>query len=303
MLAPHSRPDRYAVVGHPVAHSKSPVIHAAFAEATAQHLRYDKLCAPLDGFVPTVHGFIAGGGMGLNVTIPFKIEAFELADLLSDRARAAGAVNTLRFDEQDGGVTIHGDNTDGAGLVNDITRNIGRRIEGTRILLLGAGGAARGTILPLLACGPKHLTIVNRTEARALELEARFAEAAHRHGCDLRAGGNALVAAPDAPYDIVINATSGSLSDAVPVFGAEAIGSNTLAYDMMYGPAPTVFMRHASALGAEVSDGLGMLVEQAAEAFFLWRNVRPDGLPVLRTLREGMSPHTHPFRTHTGAPG
>lgn len=295
------QPDRYAVIGHPVAHSKSPTIHAAFAKSTGEALRYVHLPAPLNGFEPTVRGFIAGGGRGLNVTVPFKMEAFALADTLSERARAAGAVNTLQMIDVDGTVCIHGDNTDGAGLVRDIEQNLRRPIEGCRVLLLGAGGAARGVILPLLDRRPRQLTIVNRTAARAFELRDRFAEHAKRQGCQFDAGGVAPVAAP---YDIVVNATSGSLSGDVPVFGDGAIGPSTLVYDMMYGAEPTVFMRHATALGAIAHDGLGMLVEQAAESFLLWRGRLPEGQPVLAILRERTkAPNNAPNNAHRNALG
>lgn len=282
----HIGVDRYAVIGHPVAHSKSPTIHAAFAKTTGETLRYVHLPAPLDGFEATVRGFIAGGGRGLNVTVPFKMEAFALSDTLSDRARAAGAVNTLKMIDVDGNVRIHGDNTDGAGLVRDIERNLHRSIEGCRVLLLGAGGAARGVIQPLLDCRPQQLTIVNRTTARADELRERFADHAALRACRFDVGTLEPVAVP---YDIVINATSGSLSGDLPPFGDGTIGPGTLVYDMMYAAEPTVFMRHALALGAAAHDGLGMLVEQAAESFFLWRGVLPEGQPVLAMLR-GQAP-------------
>lgn len=300
MVSIPSRLDRYAVIGHPVNHSKSPAIHAAFAAATEQAMRYGRINAPLDGFAATVLGFAAGGGHGLNVTVPFKLEAFGLADTVSERASAAGAVNTLRFDAPDGDadpegpIHIYGDNTDGAGLVRDIEVNIGYALAGRRVLLLGAGGAARGAVLPLLAQHPAHLTIVNRSAARAVELHARFAAEALRVGCELRSGGNDVVDAPETPYDVVINATAASLADEVPVFGSAAIADKTLAYDMMYGPMPTIFMRHAAALGADVHDGLGMLVEQAAESFLLWRGVRPDSASVLAALRADMAKALHP---------
>ncbi|MCY0388894.1 shikimate dehydrogenase [Robbsia sp. Bb-Pol-6] len=275
--------DRYAVIGNPVGHSKSPDIHAAFAAATGQRLRYDRLEAPLDGFAATVQAFAAAGGRGLNVTVPFKLEAFALADTLTARAAAAGAVNTLRFQTAEGRIVIEGDNTDGAGLVHDLQHNLHCRLAGARILLLGAGGAARGVLLPLLECRPACLAIANRTPARAHELQAHFAAAAGRLDCLLTAAGTSGPAA--ARYDVVINATSGSLAGDVPAFAAGAIGPGTLAYDMMYGAEATVFMRHAAALGATAHDGLGMLVEQAAESFALWRGVRPDGGAVLARLR------------------
>lgn len=269
----------YAVIGNPIAHSKSPFIHARFAEQTGECIEYRRLLAPLDGFVQTVRAFAAAGGRGANVTVPFKLEAHVLADSLSARAAAAGAVNTLRFD----GDRIHGDNTDGVGLVRDIEANLGVRLAGARILLLGAGGAARGVVLPMLERGPRSLLIVNRTAAKAEALVAQFAAAARNAGCAL-AGGGPEVVEPSA-YDVIVNATAGSLDAALPECDKRAFGRGTLAYDMMYGAQPTVFMRHAESLGARAADGLGMLVEQAAESFFLWRAVRPASAPVLAELR------------------
>ncbi|MCG5072789.1 shikimate dehydrogenase [Paraburkholderia tagetis] len=295
--------DRYAVVGNPVAHSKSPYIHAQFAAATGEPVEYDRLLAPLDGFVEHVQAFRAAGGRGLNVTVPFKLEAHALASRLSPRAAAAGAVNTLRFDE-DG---IFGDNTDGFGLVRDIEVNLGVSLKGARVLLLGAGGAARGVVLPMLERQPREITIVNRTAQKAHALVEQFEAAAREAACLINGGG------PDAvfrdpvyrdpvyrdpvyrdpidpkPYDVIVNATAGSLDAALPECDARAFGAGTLAYDMMYGAEPTVFMRHAESLGARASDGLGMLVEQAAESFFVWRGVRPDGAPVLAALRKQLA--------------
>ncbi|CAN7212194.1 shikimate dehydrogenase [Trinickia sp. LjRoot230] len=269
----------YAVVGNPIAHSKSPFIHARFAAQTGEPVEYRHLLAPVDGFAATVRAFAAAGGRGLNVTVPFKLEAHALAKTLSARAEAAGAVNTLRFDT-DG---LRGDNTDGVGLVRDIEANRGVRIADARILLLGAGGAARGVILPLLERAPAELVVVNRTAAKADGLVEQFSAAAHKAGSVLTGGGPEAIA-PHA-YDIVINATAGSLDDSLPECDERAFGAGTLAYDMMYGPQPTVFMRHAVALGAQAADGLGMLVEQAAESFFVWRAVRPATAPVLLELR------------------
>ncbi|WP_069268527.1 shikimate dehydrogenase [Paraburkholderia nodosa] len=271
--------DRYAVVGNPVAHSKSPYIHAQFALQTGERVEYDRLLAPLDGFVQHVQAFHAAGGRGLNVTVPFKLEAHALAHKLSPRAAAAGAVNTLRFDA-DG---IFGDNTDGFGLVRDIEVNLGVALEGARVLLLGAGGAARGVVLPMLERRPREITIVNRTAPKAHALIEQFAGAAGEFGCILSGGGPQDV--DPKPYDVIVNATAGSLDAALPECDERAFGTGTLAYDMMYGAQPTVFMRHAQALGARAADGLGMLVEQAAESFFVWRGVRPEGAPVLAALR------------------
>lgn len=276
--------DRYAVVGHPVGHSLSPRIHALFAVQTKQDLRYEAILAPLDGFAATVQAFFAAGGRGANVTVPFKEEAFRLARRLSPRARAAGAVNTLSLD----GGALFGDNTDGAGLVQDLAHNLGRGIARQRMLLLGAGGAARGAILPLLLEHPAHLVIANRTRAKALHLAAEFG--------GILAAGQPDRQSPAGPsacsfdelagrhFDIVINATSTGLSDSSLALPDEVFAPGSLAYEMVYGKE-TPFMAQARRAGAQVADGLGMLVEQAAEAFLLWRGVRPDTAPVLRELR------------------
>lgn len=269
--------DRYVVIGNPIAHSKSPQIHARFAQQTGEPVAYDRLLAPLDGFGPTVRDFIAAGGRGANVTVPFKLEAFALATERNARAEAAGAVNTLTFD----GSRIIGDNTDGVGLVRDIVAGAGVGIAGRRVLLLGAGGAARGVILPLLDESPAQIVIANRTLARAEELVQQFRP--------LHEQAMRLSAAPfgplDGAFDLIINATSASLSAELPPIPASAFSAQTFAYDMMYAAQPTVFMQAAAAHGAAVRDGLGMLVEQAAEAFFVWRGVRPDTAPVYAWLR------------------
>ncbi|AUN93962.1 shikimate dehydrogenase [Pseudazoarcus pumilus] len=270
--------DRYAVIGNPIAHSKSPRIHAAFAAQTGQQLVYEALLAPLDGFAAAVAEFRHAGGRGLNVTVPFKLEAHSLADRLSPRAEAAGAVNTLAFD----GDGIFGDNTDGAGLVRDIRHNLNYPIEGRRVLLLGAGGAARGVVLPLLGEAPVALTIANRTVTRAEELVERFGPQAG--AATLDACGFAALVGRD--FDLVINATAASLSDQAPDLPPGLYAPDALAYDMMYGRGDTPFMRAARRDGAaRTADGLGMLVEQAAESFRLWRGVRPDTAPVLEALR------------------
>lgn len=270
--------DRYAVIGHPIAHSKSPQIHVAFARQTAQDLGYEAILAPLDGFVATVQAFRAAGGRGMNVTVPFKLEAFALADRHTPRARAAGAVNTLAFDA-DG---ILGDNTDGAGLVRDLTVNLNCPLQGRRVLLLGAGGAARGAILPILDERPTALMIANRTVARAEELARVFAAEAG----DTQLSASSFAALAGQSFDVVINATAASLDDDVPPLPPGLYASGALAYDMMYGRGDTPFMTAARADGAaRVADGLGMLVEQAAESFTLWRGVRPDSRAVLAELR------------------
>jgi shikimate dehydrogenase len=266
--------DRYCVIGNPVAHSKSPAIHAAFAAQTGQDLVYEKCLAPLDGFDATVAQLIAAGYKGANVTVPFKLDAAVLAATLSERARAAGAVNTLSFTE----AGIAGDNTDGAGLVNDIVRNAGFAIVGKRVLLVGAGGAARGVILPLLGHRPQELVIANRTAATAEALAASFGG----HGVPVTACEFTALAGR---FDIVINATSASLAGALPPLPPAIFGRGTLALDMMYAADPTPFMQFASTHGAIARDGLGMLVEQAAEAFFVWRGVRPETGAVLAALR------------------
>ena len=269
--------DRYAVFGNPIDHSLSPRIHALFAAQTRQALRYEAICPPLDGFAAAVKDFIAAGGRGANVTLPFKEEAHRLADELTPRAAAAGAVNTLSF--SDG--KIHGDNTDGAGLVRDITLNLGHDLRAARIAMLGAGGAARGAILPLLAMQPATLLIANRTAAKAARLAAEFSHAGRIVG-----GGFDLLAGQT--FDVAIDATSAGLAAAqdaaTAVLPAPTFAANGLAYEMVYGRI-TPFMRDARAAGVETVDGLGMLVEQAAEAFFVWRGVRPDTAPVLTTLR------------------
>ena len=271
-------PDRYAVVGNPIAHSKSPLIHAAFARQTGERLVYEALLAPRDGFAATVAAFRAAGGRGLNVTVPFKLEAFALADRRSARAEAAGAVNTLAFDE-DG---IFGDNTDGAGLVRDLVHNLACPLEGRRILLLGAGGAARGVVLPLLAAHPAVVTLANRTEAKAHALVETFRAEAGATALD--AGGFAALAGRR--FDVVINATAASLADQAPALPPALYAVGALAYDMMYGRGDTPFLAAARRDGAaRLADGLGMLVEQAAESFLLWRGVRPATAPVLADLR------------------
>ncbi|OWW19032.1 shikimate dehydrogenase [Noviherbaspirillum denitrificans] len=270
----NTAPDRYVVIGNPIAHSKSPEIHARFAAQTGQRLVYDRLLAPVDGFSQAVRDFIREGGKGANVTVPFKLDAHALATELTPRAKAAGAVNTLKFDAD----AILGDNTDGVGMVTDIVTNAGVAMRGKRVLLLGAGGAARGVILPILDEQPSELVIANRTESKAAELASLFAG----HG-DIAASNFEML---QGQFDIVINATSASLADDLPPIPASTIGA--FAYDMMYGKEPTVFMHFASTHGAAVRDGLGMLVEQAAEAFFVWRGVRPDTAPVYAELRAAL---------------
>ncbi|MEH6434653.1 shikimate dehydrogenase [Massilia sp. DD77] len=268
--------DKYCVIGNPIAHSKSPQIHAAYAAATGQDISYERCLAPLDGFEATVRRLMEEGYRGANVTVPFKLDAFRLATRLEARARAAGAVNTLVFTPEG---EIVGDNTDGAGLVADIVRNAGLPLRGKRILMLGAGGAARGAMLPLLLEGPRELVIANRTLATAEALARDFPQYADR----IAVRGFAEV---EGAFDVVVNATSASLSADLPPVPASAFCRETLALDMMYGNKPTVYMAFAASHGARVRDGLGMLVEQAAEAFALWRGVRPDTADVLKSMRQ-----------------
>ncbi|MFZ6655331.1 shikimate dehydrogenase [Undibacterium sp. TJN19] len=279
MSTTRAQPDNYVVIGNPIAHSKSPAIHARFAELTAQAIDYQRLLAPLDSFVATVQTFIASGGKGANVTVPFKLEAFTLATELTPRAQAAGAVNTLKFDNGN----ILGDNTDGIGLVTDIIHNAGYSLRGKRVVLLGAGGAARGALLPLLQEQPAQLLIANRTVSRAQELLALAQEMSN--GIDLQA---CRFEDLQGSADIIINATSASLHDDVPPFSPTLFSPQTLAYDMMYAAQPTAFLRLASSHGAQCRDGLGMLVEQAAAAFALWRGVRPQTTIVLADMRVAM---------------
>jgi shikimate dehydrogenase len=270
--------DRYAVVGNPVAHSKSPVIHAEFARQTGQDIEYGRLLAPLDAFGATVQGFRNDGGRGLNVTLPFKLEAFELAQRRSARALAATAVNTLKF-ERDG---IFGDNTDGVGLVRDLRANLGVVIAGKRVLLMGAGGAAQGVIGPLLGERPAVLAIGNRTADKARGLAERFRQLIPEG----KVWAGSYGELEEVPFDLVINATSASLGDTVPELPHRAFALACTAYDMMYGKGLTPFLELAQQRGAALlADGLGMLVEQAAESFFVWRGVRPLTAPVIAKLK------------------
>jgi shikimate dehydrogenase len=270
-------PDQYAVIGNPVAHSKSPQIHAEFARQTGEELTYERLLAPTDRFKATVEAFRARGGLGVNITLPFKGAAFDQATRLSERARAAQAVNTLKFE----GNAIFGDNTDGAGLVNDLAHNLGRAIAGQRVLLLGAGGAARGVIKPLLEQQPACLTLANRAPGKAGDL-------AQSLGGSVELVSYAALAGLQ--FDIVINATSASLTGALPPLPPGVFAQGALAYDMMYGMGETPFLAFARIDGAAtLADGLGMLVEQAAESFLIWRGLRPDTAPVLKLLRQAIA--------------
>lgn len=274
-------PPRYAVIGNPIAHSRSPQIHAMFSAQTGRPLRYERLLAPVDGFLPTVQAFRESGGLGLNVTVPFKLEAYALAEAhLSERARLAGAVNTLSW--RDG--AWHGCNTDGVGLVNDLLR-LGVALAGARVLLVGAGGAARGVLQPLAEAGCARIHIVNRTAARAAELAAAWRAAAPLAATQVSAGALGQAAEPGG-WNVAINATASGLQDAAPDLPGGLYAPDALAYDMMYGARPTAFMRQAEADGAaRCADGLGMLVGQAAASFQIWHGVRPDPGPVLLALR------------------
>ena len=271
-------PVRLAVVGNPVAHSRSPQIHARFAAAAGHAVDYTRIEAPLDRFVATVRAFADGGARGCNVTVPFKGEAFAACARLSERARRAEAVNTIAF-EADG---WFGDNTDGAGLVHDIELNASVPLRGRRVLVLGAGGAAAGALDPLLAARPAALVVANRTPAKAQALIERFAASAAR--LDVPLSARALEA-PGADFDVLINATAASLQAAVPPLPTGTLRAGALALDMMYGAAALPFLRWARAQGAVARDGLGMLVEQAAEAYFVWMGVRPGTFQVLTELR------------------
>lgn len=278
---PHpSHPDLYCVMGNPIAHSRSPAIHARFAELTGQVLVYERCLLPVDGFAEGLrHFFAERGGRGCNVTVPFKLEAARLADERSERVDLAGAANTL-IRQPDG--RIHADNTDGLGLVADITRNAGVALAGRDVLLVGAGGAAAGVLGPLLQAGVRRLTVANRTLERAQALVQRHQTLALLQKAELSAKQPPAVTGN---FDVIINATASSLAgDAVPV-PASVLRPGSLAYDMMYGPAAAGFLDWARAHGAEPRDGLGMLVEQAAEAFLLWRGVRPPSAQVLDELR------------------
>lgn len=267
--------DTYRVMGNPVAHSKSPQIHAAFALETGQKLDYQRQLVPLDGFSAAVEAFQASGGKGLNITVPFKQEAWQLAEQRSARAELAGAVNTLWFDAAGRRV---GDNTDGIGLVRDLSQNQRQNLRGKRLLVLGAGGAVRGVLQPLLAERPATLVIANRTPSKAETLVELF-----QAPC-LSAAAYADLAGYT--FDLIINGTSASLQGDLPPLPDGILHPGGCAYDMMYAAEPTTFMRWAQRQGAgQVADGLGMLVEQAAEAFWLWRGVRPQTAPVIAQLR------------------
>jgi len=266
--------DRYVVIGNPVAHSLSPAIHALFSTQTGDAIAYERLAAPLDAFASTAQAFFDAGGRGANVTLPFKEEALRFANVAAGRAQAAGAANFLAAQ----GGRIEADNTDGAGLVIDLAKNLGTPLEHAKVLVIGAGGAARGIVAPLLASGVASLTIANRNAARGEALARRFAAQGPIAAC-------ALDAIAGGPFDIVLNATSSSIHGEPLAVDREVFASASLVYDLAYGEAARPFLAMARAAGARTSDGLGMLVEQAAESFLLWRCTRPQTAPVIAELR------------------
>ena len=273
-----SGPDQYAVFGNPIAHSKSPLIHSLFAKQTGQRIEYRAQLVAPDNFDTAVREFALQHGRGLNITLPFKLAAFELATHLSARAQLAGAVNTLVIHGPD---DYLGDNTDGTGLARDLVHNHGLTLSGKSILLIGAGGAVRGVLGALLENTPGSLTIVNRTVEKALELAQTFAHLGNISGC----GYDALA---HQHYDIIINATSASLKGELPPLPGSLLQAGSFCYDMMYAKQATVFMQWAKQNGAadnNIADGLGMLVEQAAESFKLWRGVEPQTRPVIEAVR------------------
>ncbi len=270
---------RYAVMGNPVAHSKSPLIHTAFARQFGLKIGYTAIQVDAGGFPQAVGNFQAAGGKGLNITVPFKREAWLLSDVRTARAELAGAVNTLSL-KPDGG--RHGDNTDGIGLVRDILQNHAGRISGQRVLLLGAGGAVRGVLGPLLEERPAQLTIVNRDVEKARELIEVFAGVGKIEMCP-------YAQLQDRQFDLIINGTSASLSGELPPLPGGILAKDGWCYDMMYAAEPTAFVRWGEGQGAATSlDGLGMLVEQAAESFFIWHGVRPDTAPVIKEIQSLM---------------
>ena len=275
-------PALYAVIGNPIEHSRSPLIHRAFARQVGVELTYEKIWAPIDGFEEAVAAFIERGGRGMNVTVPFKIKAFDLATTHSERAQRALAANTLVFPES-GDEPIHADNTDGVGLINDLAFH-GVEIARRRLLILGAGGATRGVLAPLLQQAPQELVVANRNPERAYGLVEEFSDAAG----DCLLSGCPLAGIEESRFDLIINATPASLTAQLPPLPDALVGSGTVTYDMAYGAEPTVFMQWGASRGGRALDGLGMLVEQAAESFALWHGKRPDTAPVRELLREAI---------------
>lgn len=267
--------DKYAVIGNPIVHSKSPSIHAAFAKQTNQNMTYETILAPLGGFADTVNQLVADGYRGVNVTVPFKLDAYELASDLNPLARHAGAVNTLSFTP----AAIQGYNTDGVGMVRDIEHNLLTTLNGKRVLLLGAGGAAQGVLLPVLDRSPAQLMVANRSVDKAVAMVAKVTDQYQSIALSAKQYDEV-----DGQFDVVINATSASLSQASLPISADIFAAGCLAYEMMYGQE-TPFMAQATVAGANAVDGLGMLVEQAAVAFEVWRGIRPDSKAVLEKMR------------------
>jgi len=270
---------RFAVVGNPVSHSKSPMIHTLFASQTGKQLQYTREEVALDGFTEFVQEFFWSGGTGLNITVPFKEQAFELAQVHSERAKLARAVNTLYLDDQQ---RLRGDNTDGIGLVRDLRDNHGIVISGKRVLMIGAGGAVRGALGSLAEETPDSITLVNRTLSKAVTLQQEFSQLAN-------ISAHSFDAQFDGPFDLVINGTSTGLQGEAPEVSPDAVGSQTCCYDMMYGSHDTPFMTWARQQGAsQVLDGLGMLVEQAAESFTIWLEVAPETACVIEQVRSAL---------------
>lgn len=282
----NATPDRYAVVGFPVGHSWSPFIHGMFAKQTAQSMAYTRLEVAPEKLTGALEEFFETGGRGVNVTLPHKQAACLLTRYRTPRAEIAGAVNTIA-QRGDG---LLGDNTDGAGLIADLTCNLSLPLEGTRILVLGAGGAARGVLGPLLGASPAYLEIANRNAARATELAREFATLGEIRGC----GFDAITTTQN--FDLILNATAASLQETIPPVPPSALGPTTLCYDMAYGKGDTAFTRWAKSAGAgRAETGWGMLVEQAAESFLLWRGVKPETAPVLEAVKSQRPPaNSHP---------
>lgn len=274
------RVEDYAVMGNPIKHSKSPQIHSLFAKQTNQLIKYTAIQVDTGGFKQAVGNFAAHKGKGLNITVPFKEEAWALVTERSERAERAGAINTIKLVDK----KLIGDNTDGVGLVNDLKNNYKIALSGKRILVMGAGGAARGVLAPLLSEQPTELVIVNRTQSKAKDLAEHFNDLGCVTGCGYEDLGRDI--STEKPFDIIINATAASLHGELPPLPDNIVASNSCCYDMMYGKT-TLFMQWAQQQGVEnIVDGLGMLVEQAAESFYIWRGVRPNTTTVLEALRK-----------------
>ena len=273
--------DRYAVFGNPISHSKSPAIHTQFAQQTSQALTYEAICAPVDKFEESAVAFLQDGGKGLNVTVPFKEDAWKIAEIRSERAQLAGAVNTLYLNDQG---QLCGENTDGVGMVRDIQDNHGYQIAAKRVLILGAGGAVRGVIKPVLDQNPCEVVIANRTLSKAETLADLFAPYGHV--------GASSFETLEGPFDLIINGTAASLQGEMPALPEGMVHTGSWCYDMMYGANQTPFNHWAEQQGAaQQLDGLGMLVEQAAESFYIWRGVRPDTAGLINQLRSEILNH------------